>query len=101
MLLCRTNAPAARWPCVDAVDRTVARHSRTLMEAGKGGNESGAVTVSARMRPKPSASDTCSAPSTGVCSSTVDTASGMEIILYLALAIVQTMAVRPGRLLCV
>lgn len=54
----------------------------TLMEAGKGGSESAAVTVSARMRPSASESGTSSASSAGACASTVACASGMLIILY-------------------
>lgn len=61
---------------------------RTLIDAGNGGSESRAVTGSASVRPSASPKSTSSAPSTGVRASTAATASGIEIILYLAAAIV-------------
>jgi hypothetical protein len=53
----------------------------TMIEAGKGGKLSRAVTVSASTRPNADPSGTVSLSSTGVCCSTVACASGMLIIL--------------------
>ena len=56
--------------------------NRTLMEAGKGGSESGALTSSPSTRPSASCRATASHPSGCVLARTMSWASGMLIILY-------------------
>ncbi len=58
------------------------RHRQTLIDAGKGGRESGAMTGAASVLPSASWMDTVSADRRLVCSSTMRCASGTEIILY-------------------
>jgi hypothetical protein len=52
----------------------------TLIDAGKGGSASGAVTVAARTRPNAPLMSTCSVPRGLICSSTTRWASGIRII---------------------